>query len=241
MAFNPNKCLKFESLEDGCVISLSASPIDSSHYQFSKNGTDWVDDTITLDSGETCYVKGTNYPSRWGGYGTFSISKKAKIVSGNVMSLIDDGAGESMTLTAYCFAFLFKNCVNLQAVPSGFLPATTFAKNCYRCAFENCVGLKIIPVNFLPSTTPAYGCYDMMFNHCTGLKEVHVSFTSWGTDDSTSGWFMYCSKPGDFHCPRELPIKYDESYIYPGWRVVYPDNAFSVNFLKKYKIGGRVK
>lgn len=173
MAFNPDKCLKFMALADGCTIGLDTSPLDYSHYKFSKDGSTWVDDTITLDPGETCYVKGTNFTGGFSICRSFSFSGPVKIVSGNLMSLLDDGAGERTSMGGnYAFMYLFKNCTNLQSIPSGLLPATGLGYQCYAYTFMGCSGLTSLPADLLPATVLGYECYQGMFYKCTGLTSL---------------------------------------------------------------------
>lgn len=201
MAFDPSKCLKFTALEDGCVISVQTSQVDGSHYQFSKDGSNWIEDTITINNGESAYCKGTNYPCNnsnraW----VFKISKKVTI-DGNVMSLVDDGAGAlteitqewgfyalfdmcpeimsinkdllpATTLTRGCYAWMFGDNNGLTSIPEGLLPATTLTIECYAIMFANCENLKTIPKNLLPAEELAPYCYQGMFEGCSNLASL---------------------------------------------------------------------
>ena len=100
------------------------------------------------------------------------------------------------TLSKYCYAFMFWECMKLNAAPvelpattlasycyycmfgcggggqTAFtkapeLPATTLADHCYYAMFENLRGLVSAPE--LPATTLAQYCYSHMFDLCTSL------------------------------------------------------------------------
>ena len=131
-----------------------------------------------------------------GGIGGFSSTGNQLIVYGNVMSLIyGDGfigrtdlpIGNSTfahlfadmsitdaenlilpatTLTEYCYAEMFINCVSLVKAPQ--LPATTLAQYCYSKMFQGCNALTTIQSK-LPATTLADYCYQYMFYGCTSL------------------------------------------------------------------------
>lgn len=165
MAFNPDKCLKFKALANNCNIALNG-------YQFSKNGVSWQNNSITLNQGETCFVKGTIFPGADGVYNCFTISADAEIISGNVMSLVDDGAGALNEVQAYGFRGLFYNCAKLKSIHSELLPATSLAPYCYDSLFNSCTGLTSVPEGLLPATELATYCYGSMFRLCTHITTI---------------------------------------------------------------------
>lgn len=190
MAFNKDKCLKFTCL-DTIPVTISYQPATASeghlpviHYQFSKNGTNWVNDTITLQPGESAYCKGTAYPGiseiedgyiyTYGYQFYFNPNMRGKIaISGSVMSLVDDGAGTTMVIPeGKTFYPLFNCCLGLTSISGDLLPATTLSSGCYDCMFSSCESLVSVPENLLPATTMAANCYNMMFSYCKNLASI---------------------------------------------------------------------
>lgn len=210
MAFNPNKCLKFTCSEAPVTIIANNDSRPTIHYQFSKNGTNWSQDTISLQPGEFAYCKGTEYPGIYTEGNIYSVqfecSGEGKILlSGNVMSLVDDGAGalteitqvcgfESLfflnkhiisinsgllpatTLSEECYGSMFSGCSNLLSLPENLLPATSLAPLCYEEMFADCVKLTSIPKSLLPATSLAPFCYSCMFCYCTSLTKIEKDF-----------------------------------------------------------------
>ena len=160
MGFNKNKCLKFQAITAG---DLSLAAKDNIHFYFSKDdGANWIADTISLDVGDEVFVKGTTYP----GGNKFQISCKLKHVSGSVMSLVDDGAGEQTAIeNDNGFKDLFRSCSNLVSIEEGLLSATTLSKNCYSNMFCE-AGLTYLPERLLPALILKYRCYEYMFYKC---------------------------------------------------------------------------
>ena len=72
------------------------------------------------------------------------------------------------TLVEYCYAAMFRRCLNLVAAPK--LPATVLAEGCYDMMFQDCTPLTIAPE--LPATTLAKYCYMEMFHNCTSLTKA---------------------------------------------------------------------
>lgn len=196
MAFNPSKCLKFTCSDSEVTISLNISKIDDSHYQFSKNGTDWVQDTITLQPGESAYCKGTQYPTKelTAGNGFIMSGEGSIDIDGNIMSLVDDGAGELKQITQdFGFYSLFSECVNIKSIPRGLLPATTLSQGCYHSMFRRCTGITTIPEYFLPARTLTQQCYRALFMNCTGITSVPIGVLSADTLAKSCFDYMFCS------------------------------------------------
>lgn len=117
------------------------------------------------------------------------------IVSGNIMSLVDEAgyntantipannafqgllslnttlisASELLlpatTLKTLCYYNMFNGCTALTTAPA--LPATTMAQQCYQQMFYNCRSLIAAPA--LPATTLATLCYYDMFHNCSSM------------------------------------------------------------------------
>ena len=84
--------------------------------------------------------------------------------SGNIQYLLDK-TGELLSVSAYCYCFLFYQCDSLTTAPA--LPATTLADSCYAGMFTGCTSLTTAPA--LPATTLTGYCYLAMFAYCTSL------------------------------------------------------------------------
>ena len=84
--------------------------------------------------------------------------------SGNIQYLLDK-TGELLSVTDYCYVYLFLGCTSLTTAPN--LPATTLAGACYAAMFYNCTSLTTAPE--LPATTLENSCYFGMFLGCTSL------------------------------------------------------------------------
>ena len=96
-------------------------------------------------------------------YHKFTMTGKIA-ASGNIQYLLDK-TGELLSVSAYCYAYMFYNCTSLTTAPE--LPATTLANSCYASMFYRCTSLTTAPA--LPATTLADYCYRHMFYGCTSL------------------------------------------------------------------------
>ena len=72
-------------------------------------------------------------------YHQFAMTGKIA-ASGKIQFLLDK-TGELLSVSAYCYSFLFYNCTSLTTAPS--LPATTLADQCYYYMFTGCTNLKV--------------------------------------------------------------------------------------------------
>lgn len=203
MAFNKDKCLKFTALQASISISIYASGVDSSHYYFSKDeGATWVPDSITLEVGESAYCKGTNFPAR----AKFSVSDYTKDIAlnGNIMSLVDDGAGEEIEITsAYAFYQLFK-LLPISSIPSDLLPATSLASDCYEEMFDSNTHLTSVPEGLLPATEIQPFCYKSMFGNCTNLSTLPKHFLPATELQPSCYSFMFYNCPSLTVLPKDL-------------------------------------
>ena len=172
--------LTFESLEDGNIITFTASRNETKARTISAstdNGSTWTSYTATsggtqiatLDTGEKVLIKGANtaYSSPYTD-NIFS-STKTYNVYGNIMSLIyGDNFENQTTLTnEYVFEDLFIRSSGLTSAENLILPATTLTQSCYDWMFAGCTSLTTAPE--LPATTLSLNCYMGMFNGCTSL------------------------------------------------------------------------
>ena len=105
-----------------------------------------------------------------GNYITFNLIGDIS-VSGNVMGLLDNGAGTTTTIpNDSCFLRLFYGSTGITSVSENFLPATVLKNNCYDGMFYRCSNLKNAPK--LPATTLTEACYSAMFYKCSSLTEA---------------------------------------------------------------------
>ena len=154
----------------------------TANVEYSTDGFNWSTwdySAITLNQGETVYIRGNN-PS---GFSTpnydddytvhfFSTPNGSFECHGNIMCLLYGGDFKyALTIpNASCFANLFYNegteigC-NITTAP--VLPATTLTDGCYVAMFRGCTSLTTAPE--LPATTLASYCYSGMFQGCTSL------------------------------------------------------------------------
>jgi hypothetical protein len=180
VGYNPSLC--FTANEAGSTISIQlgrGTPTLNQNFQYSTDGKTWNEfvvgiTTITLtNKDDFVYFKGSNpngvneyyEASRTIVYYTFVMTGSIS-ASGNIMSLIDDGACISTSIPNFgCFLGLFSGCTSLTIAPE--LPATELAMYCYQAMFSGCTSLTTPPK--LPATTLEYCCYRMMFYGCTSL------------------------------------------------------------------------
>lgn len=171
--------LTFESLEDGNVISLTASStsITRTISASTDDGSTWTEYTsstggtpiATLDTGEKVLIKGENT-----NYGTSSTtnsfsSTKTYNAYGNIMSLISgDNFEDNKTISSNsAFYRLFGGSTGLTSAENLVLPANTLKEKCYEQMFMGCRSLTKTPK--LPATLLTKGCYQSMFAVCTSL------------------------------------------------------------------------
>ena len=172
--YNPKvpNYLKFTAEEDNSTISLNSKT--SPDIKYSLNGGDWTQwdySAITLNTGDTVYMKGNNSNgfSTNGSCNQFKMTGKIG-ASGNIMSLLyeDEFEGKLTIPCDYCFCYMFYYCKSLTNAPE--LPATTLTERCYQYMFKDCTSLIDAPE--LPATTLAKSCYQYMFQGCTSLTNA---------------------------------------------------------------------
>ena len=163
--------LKFTSTGNSTVAltkSDSSAPTVDLKYSLDEGvtWTQWDFSVISLNDGDTVCLKGLN--TTFGSSDAYNYFEMTGSIaaSGNIMSIIDDGACTTTTIpNDYCFIGLFNACHALTSAPE--LPATTLAKGCYAQMFYDCPALTAAPA--LPATTLAKVCYYQMFYACTSL------------------------------------------------------------------------
>lgn len=168
--------LCFTANEAGSTISMSVNGRSTvvHNFQYSTDAYTWNEfevgtTEITLaNKGDEVWFKGNNpngIGESEGVYYHFVMTGSIS-ASGNIMSLIDDGACTTTTISnEYCYLSIFQECVSLTTAPE--LPATTLASYCYYQMFAGCTSLITAPE--LPATTLADYCYGRMFAGCTSL------------------------------------------------------------------------
>ncbi len=162
--------LRFTAEEDNSTISLTSKTFPNIKYSLNGGAwTQWDYSAITLDMGDTVYMKGNNsggFSTNSSNYNQFQMTGKISS-SGNIMSLLyEDDFEEQLTIPCnYCFYYMFYGCTSLTTAPE--LPATTLTNDCYRCMFRDCENLTTTPD--LPSMELADYCYAGMFQNCTSI------------------------------------------------------------------------
>ena len=168
--------------------------------------------TITLPNvGDKVYFRAgeggnTAMASSTADYNKFSIITGRIAASGNIMSLLNGGAPDSI-LADYCYANMFNGCTSLAQAPE--LPVTTLADRCYTSMFNGCTSLAQAPE--LPATTLANRCYANMFNNCTSLAQAPELPATTLADNCYDSMFNGCTSL--VNAP-ELPATTLASYCY---------------------------
>lgn len=247
MAFNPDKCMKIVADKDTTISIERAADLPDTITPILSSKTGEADtweaaSTIELLEGEFVYLKGTGPTSTSNMKYTRITASNDFHVEGQITSLLNDGEGGDVALTeTYCFGGLFFNSEHLISVPEDFLPSTTLSAYCYYGLFNSAVNLQTPKPIYLPATELADNCYWTMFRKDSKVDKIKVEFTAWG---STPNWVDGVASTGTFYCPKELEQIFDGSHIPEGWKPVSPyilKSTFSISFLNKVKIGGRVK
>ena len=88
--------------------------------------------------------------------------------SGDILTLIDYTAHETVATATSCFCSLFNGCSVLTSAPK--LPAKALKMWCYNSMFKGCKSLTKAPD--LPATELPQLCYESMFEGCTSLTKA---------------------------------------------------------------------
>jgi len=204
---------------------------------------------LTIADGKTICFKGNN-PNRFSYYDTtFGYNRAIQFVmtgslaaSGNIMSLIDDGACttkvipnvgcfyelfydcESLTtppelpattIKAQCYEFMFWRCRNLTTTPK--LPATTLYYKCYKNMFDLCTSLTTAPE--LPAPILEEWCYYEMFEYCENMNYIKCLATDISATNCTSGWVSGVAATGTFVISSGASWSRGASGIPTGWTI----------------------
>ena len=171
--------LCFTAEEAGSTVAMQAvGSAPSVTLETSYDGKIWEPftvggTTITLPNvGDKVYFRAgeggnTAMASSTADYNKFSIITGRIAASGNIMSLLNGDAPDSI-LADYCYFSLFDGCTSLVNAPE--LPATTLTSYCYCYMFNGCTSLAQAPA--LPATKLVSFCYGYMFLGCTSLAQA---------------------------------------------------------------------
>ena len=139
-------------------------------YSFdNKIWNEYKNEVINIPKNVTLYLVGNN---KWGwstfeSYSTFFIEGNTSI-SGNIMSLIDNGKGTTKQIPCdYCFYNLFNKSNGVCEISNDFLPAINLTEGCYKAMFHGCSSLRNTPD--LPAVELVDRCYSGMFDICKSL------------------------------------------------------------------------
>lgn len=176
--------------------------------------------TITLNAGETVYIRNTSETST--GFSTgddgpitnyyyFSFTGDT-YADGPLESLICKRAANAEYIGRATFRCLFYGQSNLKQAPK--ITATSIMRRSLQQTFDG-TGIEEAP-ELLFDTVPSYGCY-RMFRYCSSLKLVKVHFTSLSSSSPLTQWLDGVAASGDFYCPQNLTIPTGSSGIPSGW------------------------
>lgn len=101
---------------------------------------------------------------------TFSDENVKVDCFGDIRTLIDYTAYETVATENSSFISLFQNCTALKSAPQ--LPAKALKGSCYQQMFEECTSLTQAPD--LPATELKERCYQSMFKGCIALTQAPV-------------------------------------------------------------------
>ena len=195
----PEDWLSFNFETNGTIKLVKTwSPADVDleyHWWMWRDYTIW--DTITVPAGQKIYFRrkfawDSTFSTSLSDYYSFQIQWDVD-VAWDVNYLLNKNS--TMTLSDYCFVYLFKNCSTIKTAPR--LPATELTSWCYCCMFRWCSALKKAPE--LPGVTAKHGsgvdrAYTSMFYLCSSLllapKINLTTFSDW----TCSNMFGGCSK-----------------------------------------------
>lgn len=155
----------------------------------------WDFTDITLNTGDSIYIKGHNLS----GFANIETTVSGFTITGgvnctgNIMSLLDEYSKDIITDYAFCkvfqnctglitppelpatvlgvawsYGYMFAGCTSLITAPE--LPSTTMTTCCYYNMFNGCTSLTTPPI--LPATTLQAYCYSSMFYSCTALTSA---------------------------------------------------------------------
>ena len=181
------------------------------------NGGSWVHwsdtyETVSLNQNDVMWVKGNNphgFSFSESEFSNFNSTGEID-VSGNIMSLIDNGACNTLTIPCdYCFYKLFFGNSSIKSVSFDLLPATTLTPHCYQYMFNGCRGLTQAPK--LPATTLEYACYSSMLRYCTSLTSAPELPATMLADYCYDSIFLNCT---NLTTAPELPATTLAPYCY---------------------------
>ena len=171
--------LSIEAKEDSTLTFVHPNGQDDKirDLQYSNDGLVWknYEEKIIILSGTKIYLKGNNH-NIW----NQSSSYTNKIVltgnvnlSGDVMSLIDDGNYQENYYfnCSHCFYKLFAGSSATINAKDLILPVINLNFDyCYTSMFEDCENLVFAPS--LPAVSLSHSCYRGMFSYCASLESA---------------------------------------------------------------------
>lgn len=194
---NINAFVTFQALSDNSSIGLVTKSTNQT-LEYSNDATTWsamtTATTISMDSGESVYVRGIlSGDNSTGNTTNFNIQGNVK-ASGNINTIWgynEANLGSGFTLYQYCGDKMFSGCTGLVDVTELELPANTLSYWGYHQMFHSCTGLVTAPA--LPATTMAQGCYLSMFAYCTSLVNAPVLPATTLVNGCYYGMFNHCT------------------------------------------------
>jgi len=188
---------RIKATEDNTTITFRYNYTDGGTEISKENGADgtWVrynvsggsEKNITLNKDEELCVRATrtsyqnvvddfNESNKWYTLQSHPLmtADKKVYITGNIMSLIENGLENGVFTVDFAFAGAFAKTTTIDMDPEDplILPATTLTKCCYTKMFFSCTSLTAAPA--LPATTLEAFCYYNMFYGCTNLTDLSV-------------------------------------------------------------------
>lgn len=181
--------------------------------KYSFNGYQWTQNVpgqvLSVGNNQSIYVKGLNL----GTFTTYSNRTTNRFtmtgsfeVSGNIMSLFDDGDGSSLMEIPTGGSgnrglyTLFENCTALTSAENLLLPATILKPYCYAGLFNKCSNLLKAP-KVLPALTLPSDAYQAMFASCGSLTaSPDIMATSASARFCLAQTFQNCSNLNYIKC-----------------------------------------
>lgn len=211
--------LKFKSTGNSTISMIHGNYSPDMKYSLDggQNWFQWDYSSISLNDRQIVCFKGNN--SNGVSTGNTSISQfqmtGSLSASGNIMSLLDDGACTRLSVPNHCFHSLFSSCRSLTTAPE--LPATTLGSYCYNSMFLSCTSLTSAPE--LPATATQVSSYENMFYGCVKLNNIKTWLNS-NALVGTKNWLKNVAATGDFYKLGSYAFPTDSASGIPtGWTV----------------------
>ena len=174
MQSKKDNILTFTADAANSSVQLTAVGAPSSvTLEYNLNNGGWlpytIGNVISLPNvGDNVKMRGNNATFSTSANDYYQFVMTGYVAAGGDVTSLQNEIGGDITLSQYCYYYMFRNCTSLTEAPA--LPSTTLAERCYGTMFRGCTGLTTAPD--LPATTLEDNCYSSMFRGCTGLTQA---------------------------------------------------------------------